>query len=159
MLKRPLLFLLALCLGTSALAQEQAADKIVDIPAFLATQDEIAESVKSGRFGFLKPSESRELKKAQATLRKILSGVSSVEQLKEEQRVAVFNAQEKVNAIISRDRSDEVRCETQQRTGSHFRETRCYTAEQLAEQRRAAERLRQSAMSVTCGNQSLSCGR
>jgi hypothetical protein len=158
---RSLMFLAALGVSACAFAGAESEDKpMLDVAAFLDTQEEIAAQASGGDFGFMKPSEMRELKTAQSVLHRHLSGVSSIEELDDEAKVAVYNAQQKVNAIITQDRSEEVRCERVQRTGSRFSDTRCYTAEQLAEQRKAAERLQRSAISIPCGGgDSAVCGQ
>lgn len=66
-----------------------------------------------------------------------LEGIDSVEQLSEEDRLALFNDQERVNAMLVKGYADSrLVCDKRGRTGTHFRESKCQT---VAERRRRTE--------------------
>lgn len=66
-----------------------------------------------------------------------LEGVSSVDELSEEDKLALFNEQERVNAMLVKGYADSrVVCDKRGRTGTHFKESNCQT---VAERRRRIE--------------------
>lgn len=66
-----------------------------------------------------------------------LKGVDSVDQLPEDEKLALFNEQERVNAMLVKGYADSrLVCDKRGRTGSHFKQTKCQT---VAERRRRAE--------------------
>lgn len=66
-----------------------------------------------------------------------INAAGGAEQLREADRVAVFNDQEQVNTILTRARADSrLVCTREKATGSHRPQNRCLT---VAERRRARE--------------------
>lgn len=65
--------------------------------------------------------------------------------LSDEEKLAIYNKEVR--------KKDRLVCRREQTTGSHFRRTRCFTQQELAEARRAAEDgLRQSRKQTLTGN-------
>ena len=92
---------------------------------------------KGGAYGEIRPEDRVKVVASLQKIAKSLEGVESVEQLSEEQRVAVFNEQEMVNNILTEAHADSrMVCVREVATGSNRRVTNCAT---VAERRRRRE--------------------
>ena len=80
-----------------------------------------------GRFEWIEPAERAEVEAALARMRERLRGRTSLTALGEDERIAVFNDQEAVNAILTRRDSERRVCERRMLVGSHRKETVCET--------------------------------
>ena len=80
-----------------------------------------------GRFEWIEPAERAEVEAALARMRERLGGRTSLTALGEDERIAVFNDQEVVNAILTRRDSERRICERRLLVGSHRKETVCET--------------------------------
>jgi hypothetical protein len=85
------------------------------------------EMASGGRYEYATERERDEVRRALATMARHLDGVDSIEQLDEDTRVAVMNAQERANAILTRRDSDRLVCDRRRSIGTHRRETHCET--------------------------------
>lgn len=92
---------------------------------------------KGGAYSEIRPEDRAKVVASLQKIAKSLEGVESVQQLSEEQRVAVFNEQETVNNILTEAHADSrMVCVREVATGSNRRVTNCAT---VAERRRRRE--------------------
>lgn len=135
------------CGATTAERSEPRPErKMQDIGTYLEFQEELREGFENGRYGDLNDREMELLIDSQRTLESTLAGAESIDDLGEDQRIEVFNAQEAINAIIRGNVEDRPICRRQVKTiGTNIRKTECYTAAQREEMLQLARRLIESA--------------
>jgi Arc/MetJ-type ribon-helix-helix transcriptional regulator len=86
-----------------------------------------------GRYEYVSDAERAAVRRALDDMARLLEGVESIAALREEQRVALLNAQERVNALLTKRDGERLICSHRRRIGTHMRETTCETyAEQMA---------------------------
>jgi hypothetical protein len=127
---------LMLCAGTAAATQVPAQGAAVD--EFLAYQSTIRERFEQNLPRKLSRGEWARLEQAQATLRRHLEGKGGMDELNEDERTAVFNAQEEVAALIRGDESERVICRRERPTGSNIGIRTCRTIAEINQAREAA---------------------
>lgn len=86
-----------------------------------------AELEPGGRFEFVDASERRRIEAALDAIATRLDGRASLAAMPEADRVAVFNAQEEINAILGRRDGDRTVCANRELVGTHRRITVCET--------------------------------
>ncbi|MEO5560709.1 MAG: hypothetical protein ABIO49_12420 [Dokdonella sp.] len=89
-----------------------------------------------GRYEFVKPDERKTLDVKFTEMEELLKQNGSVQNMKQNQKVQLFNAQEVINAILTKRDSDRVICENFVPIGSHIPKTKCHTYGQAEEARR-----------------------
>ena len=77
---------------------------------------------------------------AQATIEELLAGESGVESLSERERVDLFNAHERVVAIVNGEERERVACKHRRAAGSHLKVVECRS---VSERERLAQESRQ----------------
>ena len=130
---RVLVFVFALLLSGAATA---ASKKYVDVkkvaPAeFAATADGVRDAIRNKKF-VLERKEVAVVEERLGEMSSLLEGVSDIKELDDKQRVALFNAQEEVNAILTARAGDRKICEHRTRLGSHRKEVHCETVSERA---------------------------
>jgi hypothetical protein len=131
------LLALAVCLG-NAFAKENYHENSVKADTKEAF-DEIAQTVRSGmdtggKYEYVKPQERITIEKKLDEMDKIFdAGGGSVASMKQEQKIALFNAQETVNSILTLRDRDRVICKKEAPIGSHIPVTTCHTYAQEVE--------------------------
>lgn len=91
---------------------------------------------EGGRFQWVSQRERIEVERDLNTMVNILSGLDSVAELKPAQRVELFNAQARANALLGQRDGNRLVCERRRRTGSKLSETWCESyAERMERQR------------------------
>ena len=95
--------------------------------------DQLAESVRKGmesdgKYEYVKPAEKATITKKLDEMDKLFeAGGGSVSTMKEDQKIALFNAQETVNSILTLRDRDRVICKKEAPVGSHIPVTSCHT--------------------------------
>jgi hypothetical protein len=95
--------------------------------------DEIAATVRTGmesggKYEYVKPDEKATVEKKLDEMDKLFdAGGGSVATMKEDQKIALFNAQESVNSILTLRDKDRVICKKEAPIGSHIPVTSCHT--------------------------------
>lgn len=100
---------------------------MADVPAFLAYQQALREDIEAGAVGPIRPLQRRSLYAAQDRLAYLLAGVRSVEELTDDQRVSVYNAQSVVAAIVADLPGRQEICVREKPLGSHRIVVSCHT--------------------------------
>ena len=109
--------------------------------------DQLADSVRSGmdtggKYEYVKPEEKTTIEKKLAEMDSLFdAGGGSVATMKEDQKIALFNAQETVNSILTLRDRDRVICKKVAPVGSHIPVTTCHTYAQEVEARQGSKKL------------------
>lgn len=124
--------------ATSAAASASAGPNVsVTDDGFAAQVREIEKGLSDGKtYAEMSRADRDEVRSLLDRMSNRLKDVDSVDQLPEDEKVELFNEQERVNAMLVKGYADSrLVCDKRGRTGSHFRETSCQT---VAERRRRA---------------------
>ena len=109
--------------------------------------DQLAESVRTGmesggKYEYVKPSEKATIEKKLDEMEKIFdAGGGSVATMKEDQKIALFNAQKTINSILTLRDRDRVICKKEAPVGSHIPVTTCHTYAQEFEAREGSKKM------------------
>jgi hypothetical protein len=101
--------------------------------------DQLADTVRKGmdaggKYEYVKPEEKVTVEKKLDEMDKLFdAGGGSVATMKEDQKIALFNAQETVNSILTLRDRDRVICKKEAPVGSHSPITSCHTYAQEVE--------------------------
>lgn len=104
----------------------------------------VAESVRNemqpgGRYEYVKTQERATIERSLAEMDALFAATGGVENMKQDDKVKLFNEQEIVNSILTRRDRDRVICEDKPKLGSHVRTTNCHTYGQEEEARRGSQ--------------------
>ena len=113
----------------------------ITAPEYLEYLAQVREDLEYGEPRELSEGEQRTFDEAHQNIRQLLDGKGSISELRGKQMVALFNSQERINAILTGTEADELICRREAETGSHLRETRCATASQRKEAQEAGQEL------------------
>ncbi|HET6604711.1 MAG TPA: hypothetical protein VFG21_10980 [Xanthomonadaceae bacterium] len=125
----PAAALLALAFSLPAAAAETPEPLLIeDVPQFLAVERERAlKFERSDAYQDLPRDAVRRLEQAQRTLFERLEGHAHASELDHDERIAVFNAQETINAIYAQAEDQKLICERRRVVGSNIPQTVCIT--------------------------------
>lgn len=106
----------------------------------------IADSVRKemedgGRFEYVRPDERKTIDGKLSEMSAIFEKAGSVDAMTQDQKLALFNAQETVNAILTKRDRDRVICKNQAPVGSHIPVTTCHTYGQEVEAREGTRKI------------------
>ncbi len=133
------------CLGAAASAKENYHENSVKADTKEAF-DQIAQTVRTGmedggKYEYVKPNEKVTIEKKLDEMDKIFdAGGGSVATMKEDQKIALFNAQETVNSILTLRDRDRVICKKEAPVGSHIPVTTCHSYAQEVEAREGTKK-------------------
>lgn len=85
------------------------------------------EMAPGGRFAYVTPAERDRIEGSLERMRAALEGKATLADLDERERLSVFNAQEEVNAILTKRDAERVLCDRRPLPGSHRKELVCET--------------------------------
>ncbi|HJT98671.1 MAG TPA: hypothetical protein VJ696_10190 [Rhodanobacteraceae bacterium] len=124
-------FLLAAVLAGGVSAKEHYKEKAFNADTKDKFED-IAANVRKemedgGRYEYVKPDERKKVDDALAKMTELFEQSGSVANMKEEQKIALFNEQETVNSILTLRDRDRVICKKEAPVGSHIPVTSCHT--------------------------------
>ena len=109
--------------------------------------EEIERQIGAGGEYELKDDAARESVRADLqVMGGLLEGQDSLEAMREEDRIALFNAQERINATIKDNRLDRMECSQREIVGTRLKTTTCETA---YDKRRREEHSREEARRLT----------
>jgi hypothetical protein len=119
---------------------EENAEQISDAEAFLDEIDDAIEAARAGDYGRLKKGTIVRIEMARNRIGDLLAGHDSALELKPDERIELFNAQETITAAIRSDDKNREVCKREMVTGSRLPKTECMTvAEREARRRNAQE--------------------
>jgi hypothetical protein len=138
-----------LALGASIAAAATATESAptlqnMTVQEFLDYHASLQRDLQSRKFDHVSNRDRLAIEAAQNEIRTALAGQSDIQALPQEARVAVFNAHEKVVAIMNEANLDRVTCKREHQLGSHRPRTVCFTERELREMtaRNRHERMR-----------------
>jgi hypothetical protein len=123
-----------------------AANEVTSVPTlendsaaqFLAYHDDVARKVETREFEALSRTERDRLLAAQTRIRATLAGKVLISELDEKGRLALFNANEEVVALVNKAEDERLVCKQTKRLGSHRHSLECRTVAQIRAERDAA---------------------
>lgn len=129
---------LALAGASGAGAVFAHADKVAMI---LRQQREIREQseASTGAYARFGAAPLQRMHAAQDRVFALLQGVTSVEELRPDQQVELFNSLEEVKAILTQNDGNRQKCWREHKLGSTMKITRCATVAELEQVRRDSE--------------------
>lgn len=104
--------------------------RITDIDAFLAHQDALMADLQSGSLGTFNDRQVDEVIRNREILRRELARVGTIDELSLGGKIAVFNAQNTINGIVTNTPRDTVLCARETVVGSHRIQTVCMSERQ-----------------------------
>ena len=136
-MSKTLLMVLLFGFASAASATTEPAVSVTE-GSFAAQAREIEKTLADGKtYAEMSRAERDEVRTLLGRMANRLEGVQNVEELPEDDRLELFNDQERVNAMLVKGYADSrLVCDKRGRTGTHFRETNCQT---VAERRRRSE--------------------
>ena len=106
---------------------------------FQAVADNVRKEMEpGGRYEYVKPEERATIERSLADMDALLAESGGVANMKQDQKIKLFNAQEVVNSILTRRDGDRVICKNETKVGSHIPTTNCHTYAQEEEARRGS---------------------
>ena len=128
---KPLAFaaLLAVC-AAPAFAQNDGVDDTV--PEILQTQHALRTKLDNptGEYSRFSPGDLAKMRGAQDEIFRMLNGVSSLDQLKEDQKIALSNQLDQVKATLTQNEGNRLICYRERRIGTNLLEKRCETVDE-----------------------------
>jgi hypothetical protein len=120
--------LIALCGAAVAADAGFVTRKKIDPSQFASLTAALeAEMRTGGRFEYVTPPERERIDAALQRMGSMLHGKRELGELSERERVAVFNAQEEINGILTKRDGERLICANKQMVGSHRKLTVCET--------------------------------
>jgi len=112
---------------------------ITDAEKFVDEIDQSLELARAGDYGRMRRGDITRMDKARDLIAELLEGHSNALELKPEERIELYNAQEMLTATIRNDEKDRKVCKLEAVTGSRLGKTECMT---VAEREERAKRAR-----------------
>jgi len=125
---------------TATLAQRADAEaaKITDAEAFMDEIDESLAMARDGTYGPLKRGSMVQAEMARDKIAELLEGHENAMELQPEERIELYNAQERIVAMIRNDDKGRMVCKKEIRLGSRFPATECLSVAQREEKSRSS---------------------
>ena len=141
---RHLLAVLLLSVAPSAFADLVTADALqvanMSVPEFLDWHEQVERRATTKAFDALSRTEREQLAAAQNEIRQVLAGKQSMAELDDAGKITVFNAHERVVALVEKAENERMICEQKKRLGSNRHQLVCRTVGQIKEGREGAQR-------------------
>jgi hypothetical protein len=144
---KPLAFaaLLAVC-AAPVWAQDDGVDDTV--PEILHTQHALRTKLDNptGEYSRFSPDDLNKMRRSQDKIFQMLDGVTSLDQLKEDQKIALSNELDQVKATLTQNEGNRLICYRERRIGTNLLEKRCQT---VAEREASARQSQQQMMDMS----------
>ena len=85
----------------------------------------VQEMAPGGLYSEVKPEDQEKVRQTLARMAKSLEGVGAIAELTEEQKVALLNDQEQVNALLTGNEKEQVVCTRRELPGTHMHHSVC----------------------------------
>jgi len=108
------------------------------------------ELAPGGQYEYATVEEKKSVEKKLSEMDALFQAAGSVAAMTQDQKIALFNAQEVVNSILTKRDKDRVICKNQAPVGSHIPVTSCHTYGQEVEARRGTQRQLTDWQSTKC---------
>ena len=97
------------------------------------------EMEKGGRFEYIKPDDRTTVENGLNFMHDLIVQNGTVAAMKEEDKVRLFNRQERINSILTNSDSQRIICEKADQPGTLFRATTCHTFAELQRRTRDSQ--------------------
>ncbi len=126
------------CYGTATAAQADQQAAIVgsqtqpdtESHAYLAKIDHSLALAANGQYGTLKRGAAKELQAARDQIASVLATRATFAELSADDRLAIQNAEDAINAILKNKEKDRMVCTREAKTGTRFATSECMTVAQ-----------------------------
>jgi hypothetical protein len=133
-----LLLALAAAGATPPAIASESAEASSRSAEILEEADLSLELARRGEYGSIKRRDLRDLEAAHATMHRLLEGHDAPEELDNDDRIALFNAQHKITAIVGSDDKNRKICKRVAVTGSRVAAVECLTVAERESRARAS---------------------
>jgi hypothetical protein len=100
----------------------------------------IEQGMRGDTYSELTTTQRQQVRDALREIQRLLDQQQAVGELREEERVALFNAQEEVNTLLTKAADDSrLLCKREAKSGSHLRINVCRTVAQIRRERESSE--------------------
>ncbi len=96
---------------------------------------------EGGRYAYVSERERADIDTSLARMQALFDRTDNVEAMNKDDRIAMFNAQESVNATLAKRDRDRLICERSATTGSRISTTQCRTYGEIEAQRLASQKM------------------
>jgi hypothetical protein len=125
--------------------------------------DQLADNVRremtsGGKYEFIKPDEKPKVDAALDQMTRLFDEHDTVDAMTQDQKVALFNAQETVNSILTLRNRDRVICQNKPPLGSHIPQTSCHTYEQEVQAQQGTQKMMDDWRRPVCVGRNLAQG-
>ena len=147
---------------TATLAQRADAEarKITDAEAFIDEIDETLDMARAGTYGRLKKGSMVQAEMSRDKIADLLEGHENAMELQPDERIELYNAQERITAMVRNDDKGRMICKKEIRLGSRFPSTECLTVAQREEKARSGRAGINDTMRTVCmPGEGQSCSR
>ena len=117
------------------------------------------EMVPGGKYEYVKPQEQKTIEKKLDEMDALFNQAGSVANMKEDQKIALFNAQETVNSILTLRDRDRVICKKEAPVGSHIPVATCHTYAQEVEAHEGTKKQLDDWSRPVCVGDNPACGK
>jgi hypothetical protein len=108
-----------------------------NVDTFAAQSEHVRKEMeKGGRYEFIKDDDRASVEDGLNFMRDLITANGTVAAMKEDDRIRLFNRQERINALLTSSDRQRVICEKGYQPGSLFRLTTCHTVAELAARER-----------------------
>ncbi len=142
----PRIYMAALCaLFASTVAAKEKYSELPDlekqnVETFSAQSDHVRhEMEKGGRYEFIKTDDRASVEDGLNFMHDLIAQNGTVAAMKEEDKIRLFNRQERINSILTNSDSQRIICEKADQPGTMFRATTCHTYAELQRRSRDAQ--------------------
>ncbi len=111
-----------------------------------------------GRYAYVTAQERDKVEQGLSAMHALFEKAGTVERMSGDDRIALFNAQENVNAILELRDRDRLICERGTLTGSRIVSTSCHTYGEIEAAREASQKLMQQKIAAPCQSKACSGG-
>jgi hypothetical protein len=129
---------------------DRSVKEIGNVDLFLDEVDNAVYLAGEGGYGPLKRGDLQRLKDAHAVIFGHLDGKRDARELPPEARIAVYNAQEAITAIIRNDDKNRMVCRKLTSTGSRVPKTECMTVAERERMARNSQNLANDVLRMDC---------
>jgi hypothetical protein len=129
---------------------DAAVEKITSAEKFLAELSQTTEMARDGQYGPINNADRKRLLEAEATIIALLEGQTDARHLHPDQRIALYNAQEEITAIVRADDKNRKVCRRVASTGTRLAKAECLTIAEREARAKEARDFATRAQRVVC---------
>ena len=94
---------------------------------------------KGGRYEYIKPEDRTRVEEGLTFMHDLIAASGSVSAMKEDDRIRLFNRQERVNTLLTNSENSRIICEKSYQAGSLFKLTTCKSVAERAKREQDAK--------------------